>query len=239
MEPNNKKSSVLTMEMEPVTVTDPQFWKWEDQILDATLGTSPKISIVTRRSGKSHIDQYFLENLTRAMCSRIGAMLQAQQSQQQPTATPIEQLGSRGFYSDWELAALMGYTQVYTEASIPIIWKQFQMSKECADNRQEILSGMMYWSKKNGIEIDTDVFFVKLSIKEMVKIKFNMGGPVAMYESAESDISPLMVIPITTQEIEEEIRREEAAAKSQETRTQVEVLQNKKEDPRRPPRNWY
>ena len=60
-----------------------------------------------------------------------------------------------------------------------------------------------------------------------------------MYESAESGISPLMLIPRTTQEIEEEIRREEAEAGSQGTRTQAEALQMKKVDPRRPPINWY
>ena len=49
-----------------------------------------------------------------------------------------------------------------------------------------------------------------------------------MYESAESGISPLMVIPITTQEIEEEIRREEAEAEPQGTRTQAEALKMKK-----------
>ena len=63
------------------------------------------------------------------------------------------------------------------------------------------MAGMMYWAKKNGIEIDTAVFFVKLSIEEMVK-NINPGGPVAMYESAEIGISPLMVIPRTTQETE-------------------------------------
>ena len=73
----------------------------------------------------------------------------------------------------------------------------------------------------------------------MVKTKFNPGGPVAMYESAESGISPFMVIPRTTQEIEEDIRREEAEAESQGTRSQTEALQMKKADPRRPPRNWY
>ena len=60
-----------------------------------------------------------------------------------------------------------------------------------------------------------------------------------MYESAESGISPLMVIPRTTQEIEEEIMREDSEAESQGTRTQAEALQMKKSDPRRPPRNWY
>ena len=73
------------------------------------------------------------------------------------------------------------------------------MSKECADNRQEILAGMMYWAKTNVIEIDTAVFSVKLEIGEMVKTKFNPGGPVEMYESVESGISPMMVIPRTTQ----------------------------------------
>ena len=75
------------------------------------------------------------------------------------------------------------------------------MSKECADNRQEILAGMIYWANTNGIEIDTAVLFVKLAIEETVKTKFNPGGPVTMYESAESRISPLMVITRITQEI--------------------------------------
>ena len=58
---------------------------------------------------------------------------------------------------------------------------------------------MVLWANTNGTEIDTVVFFVKLAIEEMVKTKFNPGGPVAMYESAESGISPLMVFPRTAQ----------------------------------------
>ena len=95
----------------------------------------------------------------------MGAMLQAQQSQQKPTATPISQVGRREFYSDWALAALMGYAQVYTGDGIPNIWGNFQMPKECADSRQELMAGMMYWAKTNGIYIDTSVLFVKLEIE--------------------------------------------------------------------------
>ena len=80
--------------------------------------------------------------------------------------------------------------------------------------------------------IDTAVFFVKLEIEELVKTKFNPGGLVEMYESAESGISPLMVIPRTTQEIEEEIRREEAEYESQGTINQSEALQMKKNRPK-------
>ena len=43
-----------------------------------------------------------------------------------------------------------------------------------------------------------------------------------MYESAESRILPLMVIPITTQEIEEDIRRQEEEVESQGKRTQAD-----------------
>ena len=85
----------------------------------------------------------------------------------------------------------------------------------------------MYWSNTNGIEVDTDVFFVNMEIEDMVKIKFNPGGLVAMYESAESGISPLMLIPRTTQELEEEIWKEEATAEYQGTRTQLGPLQMK------------
>ena len=48
-----------------------------------------------------------------------------------------------------------------------------------------------------------------------------------MYESAEIGISPLMVIPRTTQEIEEGIRWEYAADESQGTRNQAESIQMK------------
>ena len=74
-----------------------------------------------RRSVTSQIDQSFWENLTKVMGSSMGEMLQAQQSQQQPTATPIAQPERREFYNNWALAALMRYAQVYTEAGIPRI----------------------------------------------------------------------------------------------------------------------
>ena len=36
MDVNENKRSVLSMEVKQVTATDPKFWKWEEQILDAT-----------------------------------------------------------------------------------------------------------------------------------------------------------------------------------------------------------
>ena len=59
MDPSDKNSSVLAMEVEPVTTIDPKFWKWADQILYATLVTRPTISPVTDMGGTSQIDKYF------------------------------------------------------------------------------------------------------------------------------------------------------------------------------------
>ena len=124
------------MEVEPVTVTDPKFWKLAYQRLDATLETKPKQSLVTRRSGTSQIDKSLWENLTGVMGSGMGAMIQEQQIQQQPTDTPSAKVVLREFYSHWAPAALMGYSQVVTETGIPRIWRKLQISKECAENRQ-------------------------------------------------------------------------------------------------------
>ena len=51
MDPNYNNSSVLDMDVEPVTAIDPKNCKWEDQRLYATLGTSPIRSPVTYRGG--------------------------------------------------------------------------------------------------------------------------------------------------------------------------------------------
>ena len=66
----------------------------------------------------------------------MGAMIQAQQSQQQTTSTHSAQAVCSEFYKDLVLAELMGYALVYIETGIPIIWGKFQMSKEFADNCQ-------------------------------------------------------------------------------------------------------
>ena len=63
------------------------------------------------------------------MVSSMGEIIEAQQSQHQLTTTPIAQAGRREFYSRCEMAELMGYGQVYTEAGIPKNWGEFQISK--------------------------------------------------------------------------------------------------------------
>ena len=72
MDPNDKKISVLAIEVEPVTATDPKFWKWADQRLDSSLGTRSTRSLVMVMSGTSHIDQSLWVNLTRLIYIGMG-----------------------------------------------------------------------------------------------------------------------------------------------------------------------
>ena len=67
------------------------------------------------------------------------------------------------------------------------------------DNRKELMAGMNYLAKTDGIDIDTLVFFIELAIEETVKTNIKLGGTVTIDESSESGISPLMVIPRSTQ----------------------------------------
>ena len=62
MDPSDNKSSVLAMEVEPVTATDPKFWKWSDQRLDDKLVTRTERPPVTDRGVTSQIDKYFWKN---------------------------------------------------------------------------------------------------------------------------------------------------------------------------------
>ena len=205
MDTNDKNRSVLDMEVEPFTTIEPKCWKLADHRLDSTLVTKPAQSPYTNRVSTAYMDQQFWENLSKVIGSGIGDMIQAQQRNQQTSDTPSAHAGCREFYSELEIVVLMGYVQVHTESGTPIIWGKFQMPKQCDDNHQYLMARIMYWPKKNGIDIDTAVLFFKLSIANMVKTKFNPGGTVAMYERTESGISPLMVIPRTTQDIEEYI----------------------------------
>ena len=48
---NSKKDSLLAFEVGAVTITEPAFWKWADQRLDATLGIRPQKNNATSVSG--------------------------------------------------------------------------------------------------------------------------------------------------------------------------------------------
>ena len=72
-----------------------------------------------------------------------------------------------------------------------------------------------------------------------MELKFNPGGAVTVYESAEMGISPLLCLPKNSAEVKHELMQEEADKLSEGRRTKVEALRLSKTDPRTPPRNYY
>ena len=76
-----------------------------------------------------------------------------------------------------------------------MIWGKLQQSKELVDNRQELKKGIECWTRMKRITIEKTIFFIKLTVENMIKIRFTPGGPVYVFESTENGMTSLMVLP--------------------------------------------
>ena len=54
---------------------------------------------------------------------------------------------------------------------------------------------MECWTRIKRITIEKAILFLKLTLEDMIKRKFTPGGLVAIFESAENEINPLMILP--------------------------------------------
>ena len=133
----------------------------------------------------------------------------------------------------------MGYVNVPNTSEIPRIWGKFHQSKELTDNRQEVKKGMEFWARMKRITIEKSIFFIKLALEDIIKIRFTPGGSVLAFESAKSGITPLIVLPWGARAVEEEVRKELAEKESQGNLTNAEAMQMKKSDQQNPAGNLY
>ena len=130
-----KKSSMMSLDMEPVTSTDEGSGNWVEHRLDATLGRNSQI-IAPAMAGPPLINAAFRVDMTKMLGTSI-VTLKVQQPQQQKTrSTQSVQTRRRDNYNDHVSAALMGYANVFNTSDIPRIWGKFQQSKELADKSQ-------------------------------------------------------------------------------------------------------
>ena len=61
------------------------------------------------------------------------------------------------------------------------------------------------------ITIEKAVLFLKVILEDMINIRFTTGGSVAVFESVNNDMTPLMVLTWGAREVEEEwIKKQEA-----------------------------
>ena len=176
----DKKSSMLSLDVEPVTATYEGFCKLVEHQLDATLGTNPH-NIAPVGVGPPLINEAFRTNMTK-MLGTIIVTLQYQHPQQQHLgSTHSVHTGRREKYNNDALAAVMGYTNVFNTNGMPRIWGKFKKYKGLADNRQELKKGMECWSRMKRITIEKAIFFIKFTIEDIINISFTTGVSVDVF----------------------------------------------------------
>ena len=89
----------------------------------------------------------------------------------------------------------MGYANVFNTSDIPRIWGRFQQYRELTNNRQELKKGMECWTRMKRIMIEKAILFLKLTLEDTIKLRFTPGGSVAVFESANNSMTPIMLLP--------------------------------------------
>ena len=190
--------------------------------------------------GAGGLDPVVLAQLSTIMGHNVGLAVTSQgQVQQGSQAAGQATVGRRENYDDHARAALKGFSNVALDGGIKGIWGRFQASKKTQTHRQILKQKMEGWAKAKGIAIHKGFHLSKTALDDLVDLRFNPGGAVAVYESAEMGISPLLCLPKNSAEVEQELMQEEADKMSEGTRTKAEALRLRKTDPRTPPRNYY
>ena len=181
LDASDKNTIMLALDVEPVTATDEGFWNWVENQLDATLGKKP-LNIAPAAAGPPQMNAAFWESITKMLGTSIVALQDQHPQQHQPGPTQSVHIGRRDNYNDYVLVALMGYANIFNTSDIPMIWGKFQQSKELADNRQELKKGMVCWERMKLITIEKAILFIKLTVEDMIKLRFTPGGSVAVFE---------------------------------------------------------
>ena len=152
--------------------------------------------------GAPQINADFWADITKILGTIIVA-LQAQHPQQhQPGSTQSFHTERRDNYNNYAVAAFMSYANAFSTIEIPIIWVNFQQSKELLDNRPELKKGMDCGKIMKRIIIEKYIFFFKLTLEDMVKLSFKLEGSVNLLGSADNGMNPIMVLPWGAQTVE-------------------------------------
>ena len=69
----DKKSSIMALDVEPVTATDEGFWNWVEHQLDYKLGAKPQ-NISPAMTGPSQMNAAFWSDMTKMLGTSIVAL---------------------------------------------------------------------------------------------------------------------------------------------------------------------
>jgi hypothetical protein len=138
-------------------------------------------------------------------------------------------------YDECDIAALMGYCGVRSPDEVPAVWPQLKQTKKPVDQRALILNAMEQWSFDERKEIDTTFFLAKEVLEDIMKIQPNDTNTVGMNSTTARGVSNLVVLPRRMAEIETMMKLEEAADKTEYSRTLKEAERLAKAETRAPP----
>ena len=143
-------------------------------------------------------------------------------------------------YDPYQIALLQGFSNAPTSTGVQPIWSRFQDTKTLDTHKTNLKRYMKTWARQKFIQIDTGLYFSTQTIREITSLRFNPGGTVATYASAEQGISPLICRKRTGDDKDALRVQEQAEEWSSANRTfaEAERLITKASDPRLPPDDY-
>ena len=133
---------------------------------------------------------------------------------------------------------IMGWSGAATCAQIAAIWGKLFRTSDPAMWRKHLWKAMTKWADNHKVEIDHSVFLEQWWLEDMLDVKPNPGGPVAIYAQAEKGVSPLAFMPKSPDRITELQRRETAAKESRNNWGFGDAMKWGKTDPSDPPLSY-
>ena len=139
-------------------------------------------------------------------------------------------------YDNFQVALLLGYSNIYYEQDITPIWRKCQITQsDWKGNRDYMKDRMLAWSTAIGNAINI-VPPGKVAIEDIVSVKCAPGGALGHYEFLERGNLALLYHKCTVAETREAQERDIANDASAGNRTLSEALSLGKGDARASPR---
>ena len=211
------------------------FQRWARMRINATLGAPPAHQHAPAQTAP-------VQDLTQlsAIAAEFGKGVIQALRPATATATMATALGATNTsdgrdYDKYQKALLQGFSHSPTVAGLQPIWELFTQTKNIDIHRMHLREAMNKWATKWGVTITGGVHLSKIAIDDIVNLRFNPGGSVAYYASADKGISILLCRSRPGEEREAARLRELAEEQSSANISLAEALSLLRNTPPTPP----
>jgi hypothetical protein len=206
----------LPLKLELVTSLEPEFAKWAHKQLTSYVGQGPVRAAAQPQlqlQQQAFQAEVYLNSVTQvftefASTQRTAWSEQAKKSEEGKT------------YNEYNIAALCGFCGVTYPGQCPAIYPMFKLSKNIEDARANIMRGMEVFADEEKLKLDRGIYLTDEVEKDIMKIRPNPFGTIGTAECSDREVSNLVVLPRTNEEIEKMRMLERAVEESKCSRTQ-------------------